>query len=35
VIEGHGGEIAVACPAAGGTTVVIKLPLEPLEPLEG
>ncbi len=28
VIEAHGGEIAVACPAAGGTTVVIKLPLE-------
>jgi signal transduction histidine kinase len=27
IIEAHGGEIDVSCPAAGGTVVVVRLPL--------
>jgi two-component system sensor kinase FixL len=31
LIEAHSGDILVECPAAGGTTVVLRLPLQPAE----
>lgn len=29
LVEAHNGEIVIDCPAAGGTTVVVRLPLQP------
>ena len=29
LVEAHQGEVAIECPPAGGTTVVVRLPLSP------
>jgi signal transduction histidine kinase len=34
LVEAHDGQVSIDCPTDGGTTVVIRLPLEAAEPRE-